>query len=155
MKRIAKSLLESDDDVQRVENERKIMEMNNHPFIINLHWAFQTDKFLYYIIDFAEGGELYTMLKSKGRFSEKVAQMYASEIVLALGYLHSSGILYSDLKLENILIDGDGHVLLTDFGLSQPNEEKYTVAGTREYLAPESLLKKEITKAIDWWAMVN
>ena len=136
-------------------DERKIMEMNNHPFIINLHYAFQTKKFLYYVMDFAEGGELFTMLRHKGKFSEKVVQLYAAEIVLALSYLHSNDILYGDLKLENLLLDGKGHILLTDFGLSQTNRENYASWGTREYLAPESLLKQKITKAVDWWALVR
>lgn len=155
MKRVAKSQLESAKDIQRAENERKIMEMNNHPFIINLHYAFQTDKFLYYVMDFAEGGELFTILRHKGKLSEKIVQQYAAEIILALAHLHSNNILYSDLKLENLLIDRDGHILLTDFGLSQINRENYSVVGTREYLAPESILNKTVTKAVDWWALVN
>ena len=155
MKRVAKSQLETEKDMLRAENERKILGMNNHPFIINLHYAFQTDKFLYYILDFAEGGELFTMLRRKGKFSEKVVRQYAAEIILALSHLHSNDILYSDLKLENLLIDSEGHILLTDFGLSQINRENYSIVGTREYLAPESLLKKPISKAVDWWALVN
>ena len=111
MKRVSKLHLESQKDIRMAETERKILEMNNHPFIINLHYAFQTEKFLYYVMDFAEGGELFTLLKRKGKFSEKVVQQYAAEIVLALGHLHSNDILYSDLKLENLLIDSDGHFI--------------------------------------------
>ena len=154
MKRVSKLHLESQKDIRMAETESKILEMINHPFIINLHYAFQTEKFLYYVMDFAEGGELFTLLKRKGKFSEKVVQQYAAEIVLALGHLHSNDILYSDLKLENLLIDSDGHILLTDFGLSQMNCPNYSVVGTREYMAPESILNKPITKAIDWWALV-
>lgn len=154
LKRVDKSEIESEKDRLRAINERKIMEINNHPFIINLHCAFQTDKFLYYIMDFADGGEMFTLLRRKGKFQEKTVQLYSAEIILALGHLHSNDILYSDLKLENILIDKDGHILLTDFGLSQFNDQQYSIIGTREYLAPEAIKRKPITKAIDWWALV-
>lgn len=155
MKRVAKSLLKSAEDIHHVLNERKIMETANHPFIISLHYAFQSDKFLYYVIDFAEGGELFTTLRRRGTFSERIVQLYAAEIVLALSHLHSNNILYSDLKLENLLIDSDGHIKLTDFGLSQVNCNQYTIRGTREYLSPEALLKKSISTAVDWWALVG
>ena len=154
MKKMAKSQFGTAKGRQRVREERRIMEMNSHPFIVNLNFAFQCDRFLYYVIDLAEGGELFTMLKLKGKFSEEVVRLYAAEIVLALEYLHNNSVLYSDLKLENLLIDSKGHVLLTDFGLSQIGDGPYSAFGTRGYLAPEAILKKPVTKAVDWWALV-
>lgn len=155
LKRVAKDQLETDKDVRRALNERRILQTANHPFIINLHFAFQTDKFLYYVIDFANGGEMFTLLRRKGAFSESAVKLYAAEIILALSHLHNNKTLYSDLKLENLLLDSEGHILLTDFGLSQIDCEKYSIAGTREYLSPEALRGKTATKAVDFWALVG
>lgn len=155
MKRVSKNQLDSTQGFQRTKDERKIMESNDSPFITSLHYAFQTNKFLYYIIDFAEGGELFTLLRHKGKFPLRVVQLYTAEIVLALEHLHSKNILYSDLKLENLLIGRDGHILLTDFGLSQMERDNYSIVGTKEYFAPESILQKDITRAVDWWALVS
>ena len=155
MKQLSKSHFTSAKGYLRVKEERKIMGMNNHPFIVSLRCAFQCDNYLYYVMDLAEGGELFTMLKAKGKFDEETVKLYAAEIVLALEYLHNNKILYSDLKLENLLIDADGHILLTDFGLSQIEKGTFEAYGTREYMAPEAILKRPVTMAVDWWAMVS
>lgn len=154
MKRVSKAQMESTFGFERVRQERDIMEHNDSPFITKLHYAFQTHGFLYYIIDFAEGGELFHMLRRKGAFSEKSVQLYVAEVVLALEHLHNRGVLYSDLKLENLLIGADGHILLTDFGVSQTNKRNYFVGGTREYFAPEAIVGRDVTLAVDWWALV-
>lgn len=155
LKRFIKSQLRTEKDINRAITERNIMQTANHPFIINLHYAFQSQKFLYYVIDFANGGELFTILRRKGPFSESVVKLYAAEIVLALLHLHSTNIIHGDLKLENLLIDSKGHVVLTDFGLARTNSEEHSVIGTREYLSPEVLRKKPVTKAVDFWALVS
>lgn len=155
MKQISKAQLKTPSGLQMAKDERKIMEMNNHPFITKLHYAFQNKESLYYVIDFADGGELFTILAHKGRFSQRVVQLYAAEIVLALEHLHENNILYNDLKLENLLVDSEGHILLTDFGLSQIDREEYHICGTKQYMAPEAILKRTITKAVDWWALVG
>ena len=110
-------------------------------------------------MEFVNGGELFTHLKrqGKGGFDEGRARFYAAEIVLALEYLHKSGVIYRDLKPENILIDAEGHVRLTDFGLSKSglqnaNDRTDSFCGTPEYLAPEIIRDKEYTYSVDWYS---
>lgn len=95
-------------------------------------------------MDFINGGELFTHIRREGRFSESKAKFYAAEIIVAVEYLHLNGIIYRDLKPENVLLDSTGHVVLTDFGLSKlgimGNRSTYTFCGTPEYLAPEIAL---------------
>lgn len=118
-----------------------ILERLNHPFIVKLHFAFQTPERLYFVIDFLNGGELFFHLRKEQRFSESRARFYAAEITLALGCLHQNGIIYRDLKPENVILDSEGHIKLTDFGLSKlavsGDKLTYTFCGTPEYLAPE------------------
>ena len=130
--------------------------MMDHPFIVSLQFAFQTEDKLYLVLDFFNGGELFTHLKNQRRFTEPVAKFYAAEIFLAIEYLHSLKIIYRDLKPENILLDEDGHIRLCDFGLSKggidlPSGTK-TFCGTPEYLAPELLSGEEYNLQLDWWA---
>ena len=134
------------------------MSKIDHPFIVKLQYAFQTDTKLYLIMEFINGGEIFYHLKRESRFVEERARFYAAEIVLALEHLHSLGILYRDLKPENILIDQSGHVKLTDFGLSKQglmthNSATYSFCGTPEYLAPEIVKGNGHTKAVDWWSL--
>lgn len=154
MKRVPKSFLKSQKSIIKAQNERSILETNNHPFMVRLHYAFQDDKHLYYIINFAEGGELFTLLQHKGVFSEKTVKLYAAELVLVLQYMHNSNIHYNDLKLENVLIGRDGHILLVDFGLSKYGLEAISTCGTLEYLSPEALTERRAGFAGDWWALV-
>jgi serine/threonine protein kinase len=90
-----------------------------HPFIIGLNYAFQTSTQLFYIMDFARGGEVFTRLANQGAFSHKSTKFYVCEILVALEYLHGHNFVYRDLKPDNILIDEEGHVKLADFGLSK------------------------------------
>jgi serine/threonine protein kinase len=99
--------------------ERTILEKLNHPFIVKLHFAFQTPERLYFVIDFLNGGELFFHLRKEHRFNEDRTRFYASEILLALECLHKNGIVYRDLKPENVILDSEGHIKLTDFGLSK------------------------------------
>jgi len=93
-----------------------MLEMD-HPFILKLHYAFQTPYTLYMIFDYVPGGDLFFHIKKKGHLNEKSAKFYGSQIILGLEYLHSKNIMYRDLKPENILIDNDGNIKLTDFGI--------------------------------------
>jgi serine/threonine protein kinase len=95
------------------------MSLTDHPFIVKLHWAFQTNTTLNFCLDLCIGGELFYRLKSEKRFNESRAKFYFIELLLAFEYLHSLGIVYRDLKPENILLDIDGHIQLADFGLSK------------------------------------
>jgi len=128
-----------------------------HPFIVQLHYAFQTPKKLYFVLEYCPGGELFFHLSRAGRFSEGRCRFYTTELLLAIEHLHSSNIIYRDLKPENILLDADGHVKLTDFGLSkegiEDNFSAKSMCGTPEYLAPEILDKKGHGKAVDWYSL--
>jgi serine/threonine protein kinase len=135
-----------------------ILEKLNNPFIVKLHYAFQTPEKLYFVIDFLNGGELFYHLRKEQRFPEDRTRFYAAEIVLALEYLHKNGVIYRDLKPENVLLDSNGHLKLTDFGLSKMGivgeSMSYTFCGTPEYLAPEIVKGVGHNKCVDWWSLV-
>lgn len=99
--------------------ERIILEHIESPFIVKLHFAFQTPERLYFVMDFLNGGELFYHLRKETLFEENRARFYVVEMVLALEVLHKNGIIYRDLKPENVLLDSVGHIKLTDFGLSK------------------------------------
>ncbi|XP_037836326.1 serine/threonine-protein kinase Sgk2b isoform X2 [Kryptolebias marmoratus] len=128
-----------------------------HPFLVGLHFSFQTPNTLYFVLDYVNGGELFYHLQRDGSFPEPRAAFYAAEMAAALGYLHSRNIVYRDLKPENILLDADGHVMLTDFGLCKEDVAiggiMYTICGTPEYLAPEVLQGHPYSSAVDWWGL--
>jgi len=106
------------------------------------------------MLDYACGGELFTLLRREGRFANDVALFFATEIALAFEYLHSQDIAYRDLKPENLLIDKQGHVKITDFGFAKVVPDKtLTLCGTPEYLAPEIIQSKGHNKNVDWWAL--
>jgi len=129
----------------------------NHPFLMRLHYSFQNAEKLYLVMDFINGGELFYHLQNERRFGNERACFYAAEICLGISHLHASGIIYRDLKPENLLLDATGHIKITDFGLSkeglQDNQRTKTFCGTPEYLAPEVLEGKAYTKAVDWWSV--
>ncbi|EZG79926.1 protein serine/threonine kinase catalytic domain protein [Gregarina niphandrodes] len=143
--------------VQHTRTERNVLELIRHPFIVSLYHAFQTNKKLYFVMEFCPGGELFFHLSRASRFPEPKVVFYAAEIILALEFLHRRDIIYRDLKPENILLDGEGHVKLTDFGLSKSgvadNYGTRSLCGTPEYLAPEILSQQGHGKAVDWWSL--
>lgn len=156
MKILKKRAIIARNQVEHTRAERKILQALQHPFLMTLRYAFQSEEKLYFVLDYFQGGELFFHLKNKRRFSEEVARMYVCEIGLALGHLHSLGVIYRDLKPENILLDDGGHVCLTDFGLSKdvdPNDKAHTFCGTPEYLAPEIVTGAGHDKAVDWWSL--
>jgi len=157
MKMLRKENVIKRNQVEHTKTERNVLEAVSHPFIVTLHYAFQTPKKLYFVLEYCPGGELFFHLSRAGRFSEGRGRFYASEIMLAIEYLHRLNIIYRDLKPENILLDAEGHVKLTDFGLSkegiQDNYSAKSMCGTPEYLAPEILDKKGHGKAVDWYSL--
>lgn len=157
MKVIKKNTLSKKSQSLHTKTEREILENMNSPFILQLHYAFQTDDKLYLVMDFMSGGELFFHLRKERKFLESKARFYAAEITLALEYLHSHGIVYRDLKPENILIGEDGHIKIADFNLSKQGLREgvktYTFCGTPEYLAPEILQGRGHDKAVDYWAL--
>ncbi|KAI9203541.1 molecular mechanism For the regulation of protein kinase B Akt By hydrophobic motif phosphorylation [Polychytrium aggregatum] len=139
------------------QTESNILRSIVHPFIVGLHYAFQSPERLYLVMEYVNGGELYFHICNFGRFSEDRVRFYAAEIFLAIECLHGKGIAYRDLKLENILLAKDGHVKITDFGLSKQEEESddsstVSLVGTLEYLAPEVICGLENSFGADWWA---
>lgn len=157
MKMLRKENVIKRNQVEHTKTERNVLEAVSHPFIVTLVYAFQTPKKLYFVLEYCPGGELFFHLTRAGRFSEGRGRFYASEILLAIEYLHRLNIIYRDLKPENILLDADGHVKLTDFGLSkegiQDNHSANSMCGTPEYLAPEILDKQGHGKAVDWYSL--
>jgi len=121
MKVLKKACMENEKDVERVFNEKDIIAEIDHPFIVKLHYTFQTAEKAYFVLDLLNGGDLFTHIAKLGKFRECQARFYIAEIVLALGHLHANNIVYRDLKPQNIIIDNEGHVKLTDFGLSKKN----------------------------------
>ena len=157
MKMLSKAHVVARRQVEHTQAERAILESVDHPYLLRLRYAFQTPSTLFLITPFLPGGELFHHLRLAGRFSEELACFYAAEVVLGLGHLHGLDIVYRDLKPENILLDADGHVKLTDFGLSKvlagPGDSTRTFCGTPEYLAPEVIEGRPHGKGVDWWAL--
>lgn len=138
--------------VDHIMNEIKILSVIDHPFLINTEGFSQDDRYIYLVLDLINGGELFTYLRSVGKFSCDHATFYSAQVCLMFEYLHSKNIIYRDLKPENILIDKTGYLKLTDFGFAKVCEGRtYTLCGTPEYLAPEILLNKGHGKPVDWW----
>jgi len=156
MKMLRKDHIMKRNQVEHTKSERNVLEATAHPFIVNLHYAFQTPKKLYVVLEFCAGGELFFHLSQAGRFSQGRCRFYGCEICLGIAYLHSLNIIYRDLKPENLLLDAQGHAKITDFGLSkegiEDNISAKTVCGTPEYLAPEILNKSGHGKAVDWYS---
>lgn len=119
MKSLRKQNMRQKKFIQQTKAEKTILQSLRNPFIIRLHYAFQTKQKLYLVMEFVNGGELFFHLRKFRRFSEEQARFYSAEILLALEYLHSKNIVYRDLKPENILLDCEGHIKLTDFGLAK------------------------------------
>ncbi|XP_042189510.1 ribosomal protein S6 kinase alpha-2 isoform X2 [Callorhinchus milii] len=155
MKVLKKATLKVRDRV-RSKMERDILAEVNHPFIVKLHYAFQTEGKLYLILDFLRGGDLFTRLSKEVMFTEEDVKFYLAELALALDHLHGLGIIYRDLKPENVLLDEDGHIKITDFGLSKEavdqDKRAYSFCGTIEYMAPEVVNRRGHAQSADWWS---
>jgi len=172
MKVLKKDMLQLKNQIIHTKTEREILEKLNHPFVVRLFYAFQTNEKLFLITEYMPGGELFFHLKKEGCFTEERSKFYACEMILAIEHLHKNKIIYRDLKPENVLLDRDGHIKLIDFGLSKifsessgENNEKnnssfnsassrtFTICGTPEYLAPEILSGKGYNQTVDWWSL--
>lgn len=140
--------------VEHTINEKKILEVIDHPFLVSMITSFQDDQNLYMVLEYIIGGELFTYLRRSQKFSIEMSKFYAAEVLLAFEYLHSKNIVYRDLKPENILLDSEGHVKLTDFGFAKTvTDITWTLCGTPDYLAPEIIQGKGYGKAVDWYAL--
>jgi len=157
MKILKKKYMIKKNQVEHTKTERQILELIDHPFIIKLKYAFQTPEKLYFIMDYCPGGEIFFHIQRVERFNEDAARFYAAQLVIAIAHLHENNIIYRDLKPENVLIDYDGYIKVTDFGLSKQNildnHSANSFCGTPEYLAPEIVESKGHGKAVDWWSL--
>lgn len=146
------------EDIDWVQTEKHVFERaSNYPFLVGLHSCFQNESRLFFVIEFVRGGDLMYHMQRKRRLSEPEAQFYAAEISLALDFLHMRGIIYRDLKLDNVLLDHEGHIKLTDYGMCKEGikkgEKTSTFCGTPNYISPELLRNEEYDFSVDWWAL--
>lgn len=140
--------------IEHTNDERRMLKLVEHPFIIRMWGTFQDARNLFMVIDYIEGGELFSLLRKSHRFPNPVAKFYAAEVTLALEYLHSHNIIYRDLKPENILLDRNGHIKITDFGFAKEVVTvTWTLCGTPDYIAPEVITTKPYNKSVDWWSL--
>lgn len=158
IKVLKKEYILETDGVESTRSEKRVFLIANrerHPFLLNLHSCFQTETRVYFVMDYISGGDLMWHIQ-KEQFSAARAQFYAAEVCLGLMYFHQSGVIYRDLKLDNILLTLDGHVKIADYGLCKENMEygntTSTFCGTPELMAPEIIEGHRYGRAVDWWA---
>ncbi|XP_043229047.1 atypical protein kinase C-like isoform X1 [Amphibalanus amphitrite] len=158
MKVIKKELVTDDEDIDWVQTEKHVFETaSNHPFLVGLHSCFQSPSRLFFVIEFVRGGDLMFHMQRQRKLPEEHAKFYTAEICLALNFLHERGIIYRDLKLDNVLIDHEGHIKLTDYGMCKEGirqgDSTSTFCGTPNYIAPEILRGEDYGFSVDWWAL--
>ncbi|KAF2859292.1 hypothetical protein K470DRAFT_249697 [Piedraia hortae CBS 480.64] len=158
IKVLKKEFIIENDEVESTRSEKRVFLIANkerHPFLINLHACFQTETRIYFVMEYIAGGDLMLHIQ-RGMFGTKRAQFYAAEVCLALKYFHENGVIYRDLKLDNIMLTLDGHIKIADYGLCKEDmwygSTTSTFCGTPEFMAPEILLDKKYGRAVDWWA---
>jgi len=159
MKVIKKELVCDEEDIDWVQTEKHVFETaSNHPFLVGLHSCFQSSSRLFFVIEYINGGDLMFHMQRQRKLPEEHARFYSAEITLALHFLHERGIIYRDLKLDNVLLDSEGHIRLTDYGMckegmTRPGDVTSTFCGTPNYIAPEILRGDDYSFSVDWWAL--
>jgi classical protein kinase C len=143
IKVLKKEFIIENDEVESTRSEKRVFLIANkerHPFLLNLHACFQTETRVYFVMEYISGGDLMLHIQ-RGQFGTKRAQFYAAEVCLALKYFHENGVIYRDLKLDNILLTMDGHIKIADYGLCKEDmwygSTTSTFCGTPEFMAPE------------------
>jgi len=154
LKGVSKSMIVETGQEGHIMSEKNVMAMLKHPFLINLFQTYKNQDQLFFLLEPALGGELFTYLRAQTLFVEDSARFYAACVLLSFEYMHSFDILYRDLKPENILIDRTGYIKITDFGFAkQITGRTWTLCGTPDYLAPEIVAGKGHGKGVDWWTL--
>ena len=155
MKSLKKNVLLDEDQVESTLLEKNILQSLDYPFLVGMVFCFQTEERVYFVLPFIQGGELFQHLRKFKYFPEKNVQFYAAIIGLSLEYLHKKGIVYRDIKPENILLEKDGYLKLIDFGMAKilkEDEKTNSFCGTPEYLAPEIITGEGHNRMADWWS---